>query len=369
MVMQLFRNHQLNIMLVLCGACGLLSILLFFTRFLPRRRKVILVHMQLVAFFLLFFDRLAYIYAGDPSFVGYIMVRVSNFVVFFLTSAIVFVFNRYLIDLFEREGEEVTSYRILKIVEAMSELGMIMAVIAAFTNLYYYFDVSNKYHRGSAFLISYIIPVIAPIMQFAVIRKNRKTISHLIYISLVLYIFVPIACGILQIFAYGTSIVNMAMVIVSICLYIFTYLDINNTVEHAHEIEIQNMQSEKERMQRVFSQMATALVTAAEKRDDYSKGNATQVAEYSMKIAKLCGKDELYCSRVYYTALLHDVGMIGITDKVIESEDYSKKLEFETNKHKAIIGQEVLSNITEYPYLSEGAYFSHANYDGTGFPE
>ena len=116
------------------------------------------------------------------------------------------------------------------LIALLSLLGMILAVISAFTGLYYYFDESNTYHRGSGFLIAYIIPVVCPIMQYTVIRQYRKVFSKLIYISLNLYIFVPIACGILQIFTYGISIVNMSMVAVSVALYIFTYLDINNTV-------------------------------------------------------------------------------------------------------------------------------------------
>ena len=93
------RLHQLNIMLILCGACGILVFLLIITRFITKRRKAILIFMEVVAFFLLWFDRLAYIYAGAPGQTAFVMVRVSNFMVFFLTPAIVLGFNLYLIDL------------------------------------------------------------------------------------------------------------------------------------------------------------------------------------------------------------------------------------------------------------------------------
>ena len=94
------RENQLSIMLLLCGACGILTFLLFNTRFLAKRRRVLLILMEVTAFFLLWFDRLAYIYAGDPSTKGYYMVRISNFFVFFLTSSIVLVFNNYLTYIF-----------------------------------------------------------------------------------------------------------------------------------------------------------------------------------------------------------------------------------------------------------------------------
>ena len=90
------RNHQMNIMLCLCAACVTMTLMLFLTKFLTRRRKWILITMEVVASLLLFFDRLAYIYSGNIDSIGYIMVRLSNFMVFFLTSSTVLVFDFYL---------------------------------------------------------------------------------------------------------------------------------------------------------------------------------------------------------------------------------------------------------------------------------
>lgn len=364
-----FRTHQLNIMLWLCGACSVMGLLLFITRFLEKKRKWILIAMEALAVLLLWFDRMAYIYSGDPSRTAYIMVRLSNFLVFFLTSAIVFTFNLYLMNLLHNaDGVKITSKR-LQFVRLVSAMGMLLAVVSVFTGLYYYFDETNIYHRGQGFLIAYIIPVICPIIQFTVIRQYKKAFSKLIYISLVLYIYVPIACGILQIFAYGISIVNMAMVAVSISLYIFTYMDINNAVDHAHEIEIRHMQGEKRKMLRLFDQIAKAFVSAVEKKDDFTKGNSVKVAEYAREIARLSGKDESECDQAYYAALLHDVGLIGIPDSVIKNDSDPTKWDYEAIRQKPVIGKEILSNITEYPFLSLAAHYSHERYNGTGYPQ
>ena len=363
------RDHQLNIMLALCGACGILTFLLIITRFLSPRRKYILMGMELVALFLLWFDRMAYIYAGDPSATAYFMVRISNFFVFFFTPAVVLGFNFYLYDYLVYEGRLDRFPKRLKLVTLVTSIGMFLALYSALTGLYYYFDETNTYHRGNGFLIAYIIPVICPIIQFTVIRQYKRFFSRLIYISMVLYIFVPIACGIIQVFAYGISIVNISVVVVSICLYIFQYLDINNEVIRAHQIEIENMEGEKKHMQRLFDQTAKAFVSAVEKKDDFTKGNSVKVAEYARKIAKLAGKDDDDCERVYYTALLHDVGMIGIPDAVIKNYADPDKFDIETIRKKPVIGKEILSNITEYPYLSLGAAYSHERYNGSGYPE
>ncbi|MBO4337104.1 MAG: HD domain-containing protein, partial [Lachnospiraceae bacterium] len=366
---ELIRAHQLNVMLFLCGCCGVMVLLLFITRFLSKSRKIALIHMESVAFFLLWFDRLAYIYAGTPGKTAYYMVRISNFMVFFLTSAVVMGFNFYLSDWMRNEGKRPELPVRLKVVAALAFIGMIIAVVSAFTGLYYYFDDANTYHRGAGFLIAYIIPVVAPLIQLTVIVQYRKAFGKLIFTSMLLYVFLPLACGILQIFTYGISIVNMAMVAVSVSLYIFAYLDINNTVEHAHEVEIKGMQIEKERMHKLFDQTATAFVSAVEKKDDFTKGTSVRVAEYARKIAKLCGKDEDECERIYYGALLHDVGLIGIPDSVIKNEADPSTWDYEAMRKKPVMGKEILSNITEFPFLGETAYYSHERYDGSGYPE
>ena len=98
------RNHQMNIMLALFAVCATMAVLLLLTRFLPKKRKWILIGMELNATLLLFFDRLGYQYAGNPTSLGYVIVRLSNFEVFFITSGVVFLFNLYLIDLFSRKA-------------------------------------------------------------------------------------------------------------------------------------------------------------------------------------------------------------------------------------------------------------------------
>ena len=68
------RQYQLDMMLLLDGACAVLAFLLLITHIITRSRKWILIFMELVAFFLLWFDRMAYIYAGNVTTKGYIMI-------------------------------------------------------------------------------------------------------------------------------------------------------------------------------------------------------------------------------------------------------------------------------------------------------
>ncbi len=366
---ELIREHQLNIMLALCAISAMSAVLLLLTRFLPKRRKWILVLVEAIVTLILLADRAAYIYRGDLSRMGYIMVRVSNFMVFFLTPAFLLGFNLYVMDILVSEGKMERMSRRLIGVHFGAILGMVMVVISQFTGLYYYFDDQNHYQRGPGFLISYILPIVLLIMQFTVILQHRKGIRRLIYISLVLFIFVPITLGIVQIFAYGISLNNISMVAVSVLLYIFAYLDINDEVVRAHEIEVENLEKEQKSMKRLFDQTATAIVAAVEKKDPFLQGHAERVADLAKRIAHAAGRSEEECDKVYYAALLHDIGMIGIPDSVIEKKEALNDEELEQIRQKPVLSWEILSGITEYPYLSQGARYSSEKYDGTGYPE
>lgn len=368
-MLDFIRTYQLDIMLFLCATSSLMGVLLLITRFLPRRRKWILIGMEVIATVLLGFDRLAYVYSGNLSSLGYVMVRLSNFLVFFMTSGIVFCFNLYISDLIEsKAGKDFSSLR-LKIVGLAAILGMLLAVLTVFTGLYYYFDSHNHYHRGRGFLLAYVIPVLGPLVQFTVVHKYRKVISRFIYIALLLYIFVPIAMGIVQIFAYGISIVNMAMVLVSVSLYIFTYLDINDEVQSAHNMEMEVLIEEQKNMKTVFTQTAAAFVEALENGSEFYKGHSKTAAETALKIAKECGKSDHVCNEAYYTALLHNAGIAALPENLINKEENVTEEEEKLIKNLPVSSAKILSKIKAFPYLSKNARYVYERYDGKGYPE
>ncbi len=328
------RDHQLNIMLVLTAICTIMAFMLLITRFLPKRRKWILIILELIAAGLIGSDRVTYIYNGDTSEFGYVMVRLSNFLVFFLTAGVVLCFNYYLEDLLIRSGIK-TKRRRLTIVKFAAIIEMLMVVMNLFTGIYYSFTAENIYYRGSGFLICYIIPVAGPIVQFTVIQKYRKSFSRFIYEALFIYIFVPIIVGIIQIFTYGISIVNMAIVLASVSMYFFTYLDINDEVMKAHKLELYSLKAEQRMMKDLFGQTAEAFAKAVEDCDSELKGCAKKNAALAKKIAEECGMSNDECEEVYYAALLHKVA-----------------------------SEEVLRVIKDYPYLAETAKYCKERYDG-----
>ena len=99
-MMEFLRSHQSNIMLCLSSACGITAFFAYITTALEKKRKYLIIVLELSATFLLLADRAAYIYRGDVSRVGYFMVRFTNFTVFILTLVVVFMINLYIEEVF-----------------------------------------------------------------------------------------------------------------------------------------------------------------------------------------------------------------------------------------------------------------------------
>ena len=111
-----------------------------------------------------------------------------------------------------------------------------------------------------------------------------------------------------------------------------------------------------------------ALASAIDAKDKYTHGHSSRVAEYSRKLAAMNFKSEQECDEIYYAALLHDVGKIGISDSIITKEGKLTKEEYEEIKKHPVLGTQILQRISEFPYLSIGAGGHHERYDGKGYP-
>ena len=94
-----------------------------------------------------------------------------------------------------------------------------------------------------------------------------------------------------------------------------------------------------------------------------------RVASISRLIAKEAGMDGETCDQVYFSALLHDVGKIGVRDDVINKQGKLDDDEYNQIKEHPVLGYQILSSIRESPYLSIGARYHHERYDGKGYPD
>ena len=367
--MAFIRAHQLDIMLFMSGICAILAYMALVTDSLSRRRKSILALMGLSAMLLLLFDRYCYLYRGNTGALGFLMVRLSNGLVFFLSIFIPHLVTQYLKDLYRNESGLQFIPRSLLICEVMFIAGTVLIVISQFTGLYYVIDAQNVYHRTSGYPLSYIAPFLIVLLQELTLIKYRKRLNTGLVRALLVSIALPTLMAVVQIFHYGLSLTSITMVFVVIIFYIFALKDMGRAVKLARRNELESYKEAEKREAAMFEQTAEALANAIDAKDKYTHGHSTRVAALSRRIATLAGHSDRECDQVYFAALLHDIGKIGIRDEIINKEGKLTQEEFEQIKLHPILGDQILSSIRQSPTLCLGAHYHHERYDGTGYPE
>ncbi|MBQ7159979.1 MAG: HD-GYP domain-containing protein [Treponema sp.] len=137
-----------------------------------------------------------------------------------------------------------------------------------------------------------------------------------------------------------------------------------NSVHKMESVVFDNIEA----LTRMTTETAESLASAIDAKDTYTHGHSTRVAEYSRKIARHAGKSESECMDIYLSALLHDVGKIGIPNSIINKEGKLTDEEYNVIKTHPVIGHQILANITQIPHISDGAYYHHERYNGKGYP-
>ena len=363
------KSVQLDLMLIICGISGAVAFFLALTKSIDKERKLYLILANLFSVILMISDRAAYGFRGDTSLAASIIVRASNFLTFGMILMILWAFNNYFQDICRDSPGIGAASKRLKVCNYIILFGLFLLFASQLVGLYYTIDENNVYHRAPGYFISFIIPVTVLIIQLTVAIHHRKHFRTGVYISLLMFTTLPIVAGFVQMPLYGLSLINLTTGFLTTMLYLFALGDMNYTVEHARQLELGLLKKENENSKKLFAQTAEALASAIDAKDKYTKGHSSRVAEYSRKIAELVGKTPQECDEIYYAALLHDVGKIGISRSILQKAGKLSDEEYQVIKEHPDIGAQILSSISESPYLSIGARSHHERYDGKGYPQ
>lgn len=112
-----------------------------------------------------------------------------------------------------------------------------------------------------------------------------------------------------------------------------------------------------------------ALAAAIDEKDPYTRGHSERVTRYSMIIARIMGLSEKEIQTIRIAALLHDVGKIGIDDKVLKKPGFLTPEEFEVMKQHPVKGANIMKSIEQMREMIPGMKYHHEQWDGNGYPD
>jgi len=116
-------------------------------------------------------------------------------------------------------------------------------------------------------------------------------------------------------------------------------------------------------------EMVMALSSALDARDKYTAGHSKRVMEYAVGIAKHLELPKKDIDRLKISALLHDIGKVGIPDAVLHKESKISDKEFAIIKKHPGIGANILETIGAFKDLVPIVYHHHERFDGMGYPQ
>lgn len=112
-----------------------------------------------------------------------------------------------------------------------------------------------------------------------------------------------------------------------------------------------------------------ALASTVEARDPYVYGHSRKVNTYAVALAEAIGLSPDEVSKVSTAALLHDIGKIGISDKVLKKKGKLNEEDWEAIKAHPRLGANIVSNIPSLVPCVSSILYHHEKWGGGGYPE
>lgn len=132
---------------------------------------------------------------------------------------------------------------------------------------------------------------------------------------------------------------------------------------------IQDLQCSVEENRQLFLGTVKALAAAIDGKDPYTRGHSERVSRVSVAIAQRLDLPDDECEKIRVSALLHDVGKIGIDDSILKKPAALTDEEYEIMKQHPQKGYKILSQIPAIKDFLPGMYMHHEMIDGQGYPQ
>lgn len=134
------------------------------------------------------------------------------------------------------------------------------------------------------------------------------------------------------------------------------------------KLKIKEAKQRQKEYKDIIEQALTTFANAIDAKDTYTEGHSKRVAFYSRELAARMGYSFEKQEQIYYIAMMHDIGKIGIPDKILNKPSKLTDEEYEIMKQHAVFSGDILENFTTIPDISTVVRYHHEWFDGNGYP-
>ncbi|MCT4566431.1 MAG: HD-GYP domain-containing protein [Maledivibacter sp.] len=118
----------------------------------------------------------------------------------------------------------------------------------------------------------------------------------------------------------------------------------------------------------VYHDIIQCLVGALEAKDLYTRGHSNRVGDMSYELAKCIGIKGEELNTIHIAGHLHDIGKIGVPDKILNKKGKLSESEWKAIKRHPRIGSDILDCSDTLRVISKLVLHHHERWDGKGYP-
>ncbi len=237
------------------------------------------------------------------------------------------------------------------------------------------FNIAYSHYQFAPTFLTFTIPLV-----FTIMYEDKRMCRNVTIVDIALMALPVVARGMDE--GYNTDIVPEAIITLAILIMLtfFCRVVIDVMITRRRELNQALVQAEKakyidelnaknEELEELSREIFEAIAKAIDANDPYTAGHSKRVAGYAKLIASKMDFSPDEIEEVYYAGLIHDVGKLGIDNKIINKNGRLTDEEFAEIKRHPSLGYEILKDISVKGKFADGAKCHHERIDGSGYPE
>jgi response regulator RpfG family c-di-GMP phosphodiesterase len=132
---------------------------------------------------------------------------------------------------------------------------------------------------------------------------------------------------------------------------------------HVRNIELYEQHNE------LLLSFVRSLVSTLDAKDPYTRGHSERVALIARRLGEEFHLPDEDLHDIYVSGLLHDIGKIGVDDRILQSPGRLSPEEFEKIQRHPMIGYSILQGLRNLYNVLPGVRSHHEMYNGAGYPD
>lgn len=132
---------------------------------------------------------------------------------------------------------------------------------------------------------------------------------------------------------------------------------------------VRDLEEMRKALEDTVTQVIAALVSAIEMKDRYTHGHSLREAAYAAALAEEMALPAQQIGDIRRGALLHDIGKIFVSERILRKADELNDEEFESVKKHAALGAAVVAKVEPLRQVAKIVRHHHERFDGSGYPD